>query len=367
MRIDFHGRLADEPEVRVGFIGCGSHAYRNLYPALQFAPTRLVATCDLDLDRARAFASEFGAESAYDDHQAMLREAEIDAVLICTGYDAAGRPLYPSLASDCLAAGKHVWMEKPPAATCRDIDRMQEAAESAGRYVMVGLKKMFFPANEKAKQLMGLDEFGAPQLVTIQYPQYLPSVEDFGAYVHVGENNGVRSFLDHLCHPASLLVYLLGMPETLCYQRSPAGAGAATFTFASGCVATIAFTHGQANNGGMERTVVVGENSRHLTVDNNTRVTLHREPLSVRYGESPSYYGEGLDGGSTVWEPEFSLGQLYNKGLFLLGYYGEIHAFARSILDGLPPARGTLRQAWQVTRIFEAFAEGPGRVILLDT
>jgi len=35
-----------------------------------------------------------------------------------------------------------------------------------------------------------------------------------------------------------------------------------------------------------------------------------------------------------VWEPEFSLGQLYNKDLFLLGYTQEIDEFARSILAG---------------------------------
>ena len=66
-----------------------------------------------------------------------------------------------------------------------------------------------------------------------------------------------------------------------------------------------------------------------------------------------------------MWEPEFSLGQLYNKGLFLLGYYNEINEFTRSILENRSPLKGTLEQAWQVTRIFEAFADGPGRQITL--
>jgi len=42
-----------------------------------------------------------------------------------------------------------------------------------------------------------------------------------------------------------------------------------------------------------------------------------------------------------------------------------IQGFARAMLERRPPAKGTLEQAWQVTRIFEAFAEGPGRVIEL--
>lgn len=141
MRINFHGRLADGPRIRAGFIGCGSHAFRNLYPALQFAPVDLVATCDLDLDRAQAFAHQFGAHSAYADYHRMLAEEELDAVLICTGYDERGRPLYPQMAIDVLRSGRHVWMEKPPAATCAEIERMQEAARLAGKQAMVGLKK----------------------------------------------------------------------------------------------------------------------------------------------------------------------------------------------------------------------------------
>ena len=68
---------------------------------------------------------------------------------------------------------------------------------------------------------------------------------------------------------------------------------------------------------------------------------------------------------SSIWEPEFSLGQLYNKSLFLQGFYNEINDFARCILDDTPPTRGTLAQARAATGIFEAFAQGPGKTITL--
>ena len=58
MRISFRGKLVEGPRIRAGFIGCGSHSFRNIYPALQFAPVELVATCDLQLEKARAFARE---------------------------------------------------------------------------------------------------------------------------------------------------------------------------------------------------------------------------------------------------------------------------------------------------------------------
>jgi predicted dehydrogenase len=365
MRIGFKGDLRDEPRVRAAFIGCGSHAFRNLYPTLQFAPVELAAVCDLKPEKAQAFAQAFGASQAYSDHRLMLAREKPEAVFLCLGYDPQGRPLYPAIAADCLAAGCHVWMEKPAAATCAEIDALQAAATQAGRHVMVGLKKMFAPANEKARALMDDPAFGPAQLALVRYPVRLPSEDEFRAYLGPRQNNGVRDFLDHLCHPMSLLLLLLGMPATLHYRRSPAGAGVATFSYASGAVASLAMTHGASNNGGMEHTVIVSDRGRHISVENNTRVTLHRQaPLG--YGDEPNYYAGGPDEGSRVWEPEFSLGQLYNKSLFLLGYYNEINAFARAILDHHAPAKGTLEHAWQVTRVFEAFARGAGREIDLE-
>ena len=365
MRIGFKGDLVEEPEINAGFIGCGSHSFRNLYPALQFAPVNLVAVCDLDRRKADAFAAKFGAKSAYTSYHEMLDRENLDAVFICTGYDDRGRPLYPRLSIDCLNAGCHVWIEKPPAASCSEITQMQDASSRSGKCVVVGMKKMFAPANEKAKELMSSEDFGAPQLVTLQYPQYVPSVLEIREYIQDGKLNAVVGFLDHLCHPVSLLIYLLGMPESLYYERSNSGAGIATFRYTSGAIASIAFTKGASTNGGMESTMIVSDKGEHISVENNTRVTLHRtSPLG--YGTAPSFYTGTPDQASAVWEPEFSLGQLYNKGLFCLGYYNEINEFALSILEDRPPTKGTLEQAWQVTRIFEAFAGGPGTQIPLN-
>jgi predicted dehydrogenase len=365
VRIDLLGKLVDEPEVRAGFIGCGSHSFRNVLPTFQFAPVRLVATCDVDADKARAFAAKFGADASYADHREMLEREDIDAVFIVTSADAQGRPRYPALALDCLEAKRHVWMEKPPATTCEEIVRLTEAAERHSRNVMVGLKKVFAPANEKAKTLMQRADFGAVSLVRLEYPQRVPSVDELRRFLEDGEAiAGVASFLDHLCHPMSLLVYLLGMPDTLSYERSPNGAGMATFTYGSGAVASLAFTWGGAFLDGLERTVVTSDSGRHIVVENNTRVTYHRLPWPG-YGDVPDFYGADPEQTTSVWQPEFSLGQLYNKGLFLLGYYDEVREFARSILDGRPVAKGTLEQAWQITRVFEAFAEGPGATIRL--
>ena len=80
---------------------------------------------------------------------------------------------------------------------------------------MVGVKKIFAPANEKAKTLTRQAGFGQISLVRLEYPQCIPTVEELRRFMEDGDpgTEAVR-FLDHLCHPMALLVYLLGMPDT---------------------------------------------------------------------------------------------------------------------------------------------------------
>jgi hypothetical protein len=57
------------------------------------------------------------------------------------------------------------------------------------------------------------------------------------------------------------------------------------------------------------------------------------------------------------WEPEFSLGQLYNKGLFLLGYAPEVIHFTTRLLEGKGPEYGTLDDAFELLQIYEAYLQ----------
>ncbi len=129
-----------------------------------------------------------------------------------------------------------------------------------------------------------------------------------------------------------------------------------------------------AMNGGVERTVIISrrgiaggrrEGGRHIVVDNNLRLVYYRN-AQFSYGDETTFYKGEPNDNSAVWEPEFSRGQMFNKGLFLLGYYEEINEFARSTLERRALSDGNLVQAWHATQIFEKFAEGPARLIRLS-
>ena len=143
-------------KLKTAFIGCGGHAQRNIFPTFQYAPIDLVAVCDLDLSRAEACARQFGAPRTYRDYHEMLQKEQPEVVFIVTNYDKDFRPRYPELTIDCLKAGAHTWIEKPPAASAQETQEMMKVSGQTGKHVGVGFKKMFVPANQKAREIEGL-------------------------------------------------------------------------------------------------------------------------------------------------------------------------------------------------------------------
>lgn len=376
MRLGFKANLEDKPEIRVGVVGCGSHTFRNIMPTFQFVPVKLVATCDFILAKAQAFAEKFGGERAYTTYQEMLEKETLDAVFIIVGNDKRGRPMYPQVAVDCMDAGCHVWLEKPPAATCDDIERMMEASRRTGKTVMVGYKKMFVQANRKAKELANSEDFGGISMVTMQNPEIIPPVEELERFLRQEEDiYDVAMFMEHLCHPVSQMISMLGAPFSMLYDRNSIGAGIVIFKFASDVIATLHFSCGQSLNGGVERTTIISRrgldgggrvDGRHIIVDNNLTLSYHRNP-DFSYGDETDFYKGTPDENTAVWQPEFSRGQMFNKGIFLQGYFGEVEEFAFAVLENRPPCDGTLEHAWIATRIFEKFLEGPNKLIPIES
>ncbi|MGP3971745.1 Gfo/Idh/MocA family protein [Streptomyces sp. 6N223] len=114
--------------LNIGIVGAGtiSHAYLSTLTRLD--GVRVTTVTDLDHDRAKALAHHAGDAVAVADTTAgLIARADVDAVLNLT---------IPSAHADvtraALAAGKHVYSEKPLAATREDADAILTAARKAG-------------------------------------------------------------------------------------------------------------------------------------------------------------------------------------------------------------------------------------------
>jgi predicted dehydrogenase len=349
-------------KVRAGFIGCGGHAFRNVYPTFKFAPVDLIATCDLVPERASEYARTFGALRSYSSHLEMLKKEELDAVFIVTGYDLNNHPLYPPLAIDCMRAGCHVWIEKPPAASVAEIEQMMDVEKETDRFVLVGLKKAFFPAIQRMKEITEREEFGGINSIYLKYPQYIPGNDEKDLL----SSNAMRGFLDHLVHPGSIIDYIGGKLAHLSYERSNNGGGVVSLKYKSGATGVLHFTHGRSGTGPLERVEVIGSGAN-VIVDNGVRLTYHRPGGRGEggYGKATSFIGDD-DHAPIFWEPEWSLGQLYNKQIFLLGYAFEVIEFAECVLANKKPTRGNLESARELMKMYEAFQSPPGQIIKIN-
>lgn len=344
-----------EDRLRCAFIGAGGHSYRNVYPTFQYAPIDLRAVCDVQLERAEEYARTFGAPAAYGDHRAMLAEVRPDAVFIVTGYTEDGQVQATQLAEDCLRAGAHVWMEKPTAASLAQVDRLAQVSAETGRQVMTGLKKIFTPAIEKVKSIISTPEFGRPSSISVRYPQALPPPDERGDDVRM------VGFLDHIFHPAAVLGYLMGQVDRLSYEWEPAtGASVSSLRFTSGAIGTLHLTAGSAVTSPLERVEVIGDGAN-VVLDNGVRLTYYRAGAELPYGRAESFLVDDAVA-PLRWEPEFSLGQLYNKNLFLLGYVPEVLHFCDSVLADKPLEKGTLADVRRIVGLYELYRRTPAGV-----
>ena len=341
-----------ERRIRSCFVGAGGHAFRNIYPALRYAPVDLAAVCDLDIERAQAIAKTFGAAKSYSDTRAMFAAERPELVFIVTGYLSDGRPASTDIALAAMEAGAHVWMEKPTAATAAEIAALKCTSARTGRLMMTGFKKTFFPTIEKLKELIGRHDFGKLTSIAVRYPERLPPVEDRA------DLNRMQHFLDHICHPGSILHFLAGDIDRGTYEADPlTGTSVATFRFHSGAVGSLHLTGGMSWGSPLERVEITGEGANAI-VENGTHLTFYRRAELPAYGRAASFI-QPEENAALVFETERSLGQLYNNNLFYLGYVPEILHLTDAILDGTPLERGTLAVSEAMMRLFDFYRLAP--------
>ena len=125
---------------------------------------------------------------------------------------------HPDLACAALDAGLHVWMEKPPAARAADVLRMRDFR--GDRVVVVGFKKAFQPAIQKAEELVNSPEAGNLKTVLGEYRMDIPLNGQ-----EILDANKMNNWLGNGCHPLSGMMQVGGRVLAVTVIRSRNGGG----------------------------------------------------------------------------------------------------------------------------------------------
>jgi predicted dehydrogenase len=141
--------------VKYGVIGAGAINQRRHLPEAHANPKSTVtAVVDPLKARAEEIAEQYGA-AAYTDHEQMLAEADLDAIVVGTP-----NAFHAPQSIDALRAGYHVLCEKPMAGSVKEAKAMIAAAKKANRYLMIGMNQRLMPPHVKAKQILDRGALG---------------------------------------------------------------------------------------------------------------------------------------------------------------------------------------------------------------
>jgi predicted dehydrogenase/threonine dehydrogenase-like Zn-dependent dehydrogenase len=232
----------------VAFIGAGNYAGRVLIPAFRAAGARLFAVATANGIGAARYGRQYGFEMASTDTSAVLASPQADLVVIATRHDT-----HAQYVQQALAAGKHVFVEKPLALTDSEIDAIEALVRAPGQarppMLMIGFNRRFAPLAMKMKRL----------LAAVREPKAFVVTVNAGAvpagHWTVGAEGGGR-IIGEACHFVDLLRFFAGCPITGSVARRTGGddAGSAdpslciTLSFADGSLGTIHYlTSGHAS------------------------------------------------------------------------------------------------------------------------
>ena len=152
---------------------------------------------------AQKLARRFGIPHCFTDYHQMLALPEIDMVVI-------GVPnhLHCQVAMDCIAAGKHVVLEKPLCMNLAEADRLIAAGKKAERKLMYAEELCFAPKYVRLKQLLDSGALGTATLLKQSEKHDGPHAPHFWDV----ERSGGGVAMDMGCHAIEFFRWLLGRP-----------------------------------------------------------------------------------------------------------------------------------------------------------
>lgn len=151
-----------KPELRIGLIGTGFMGKAHVFGFasaprvfdLPFEPV-LHSVADITEAAAQDAAASLGFANATADWRKMIEDPEIDMIDIT-----APNALHKEMALTAIAAGKHVYCEKPLAPRASEAREMAEAAETAGVRTQVGFNYLCNPMLSLAREMIAAGELG---------------------------------------------------------------------------------------------------------------------------------------------------------------------------------------------------------------
>jgi len=142
-------------------VGTGEIAH-DFAAAIRQVNGRVFAVCSRQMDRSRQFASECGAEHAYDNIDEMLRNSSIDIVYIATPHSN-----HHSYVMKCLHADKHVFCEKAITVNSEELKEIQAVAAEKKLILAEAMTIYHMPLYRELHKIIDSGRLGALKMINV--------------------------------------------------------------------------------------------------------------------------------------------------------------------------------------------------------
>lgn len=179
--------------LKAGVIGCGYWGPNLIRNFQQLAGSEVKRVADLDSDRLEHMKRLYPSVKTTTDYRDIITDPEIDIVAVATPVKTHYR-----FASEALSAGKHVFVEKPIAASVSESRELIALAEKNQQKLMVGHTFLYTVAVRKMKEVIDSGELGKIYYISTQRL-------NLGLF-----QNDINVIWDLAPHDISIILYLLG-------------------------------------------------------------------------------------------------------------------------------------------------------------
>lgn len=195
--IQLSKRAYNQSKGVIGVIGAGNFTKMTMLPALKKAGAIHKYIASAGGLNAVSLAKKHGFQNATTDYKEILKDNEVDLVMITTRHD-----LHAGMITESLLAGKHVFVEKPLAIKEDDIDEIVKAYIASGKILAVGFNRRYSPHAVKLKESLGP---GLMNVVATMNAGYIPE----NSWVHDMQIGGGR-IIGEACHFIDLISFFTG-------------------------------------------------------------------------------------------------------------------------------------------------------------
>ncbi|MFB9845315.1 bi-domain-containing oxidoreductase [Mucilaginibacter ginsenosidivorans] len=186
----------DSPGTGIGIIGAGNFTKMTMLPALQKAGAAVISIASAGGVTGTALAKKHNINKSTTDYREILADESVGLVMITTRHNQ-----HASMVKQALAAGKHVFVEKPLALNNEELNEIITSYDGT-KSLTVGFNRRFSPHIQKIKQLVGNTQMNI--IATMNAGHIPPNV-----WVH-DMNVGGGRIIGEACHFIDLITFLTG-------------------------------------------------------------------------------------------------------------------------------------------------------------